>query len=133
MIELGRGGEAMHSMRDWDLDPSNPRIFIVRSHYYRKQRKYELALREVNQAIELAVPSSSDASARDISFTERAKVYEAMGWTNLAIQDLEQAIECSAQGTFGRRRLSERLAKLRSLSTTAEGGAQESSGGKGSE
>lgn len=115
MVELDRGEEAMQLVRDGEFDPSSPYFFVFRSHYYRKQREYNMALREADQAIQLPYDLPS-------SLKERAEVYTAMGRTDLAIMDLGQAIENAPVGSFIRRWLCDRLAELYSLSAKAKDG-----------
>jgi tetratricopeptide (TPR) repeat protein len=119
MIQLGRGEEAMQLVRDWNLNPGDPDLFIFRSQYYRKKGDYEAALRETDQAIQL------DDETPWISLKERAEVYEAMGRREHAIQDLEQAIESTFEGTFTIHALRQRLDELRSLSARTEGEVRE--------
>jgi tetratricopeptide (TPR) repeat protein len=120
MIQLGRGDEAMKLARDWNLNPGNSLLFIFRSQYHRKKGEYEIALRDVDQAIQL---SEND---QPWSLRERAEVYEAMGRREQAIQDLEQAIKFSVEGTHIRNILRQRLNNLSSLLVTTEGGASDS-------
>jgi tetratricopeptide (TPR) repeat protein len=112
MIELGRGDEAMELVRDWDLDPSDPEVFIFRSQFYRYTGQYETALQEADQAILLSGQSDGGSDDPLFSLWERAKVYLAMGRRELAIQDLERAKNYAAEGTINRRRLLEELGSL---------------------
>lgn len=115
MVELGRGEEAMQSIRNWSLDPGDPTLFIFRSYYYRRKGEHEMALREADQAIKLGDDDPSNG------LEERAEVYIAMGRRQQAIDDLERAMKYTAEGTFKRRGFHERLNELRSLATATKG------------
>ncbi|HKR00298.1 MAG TPA: hypothetical protein VJT09_06470, partial [Pyrinomonadaceae bacterium] len=119
MVELDRGEEAMQLMRDWNLDPSDPNLFIFRSQYYRKKGEYEAALQEADQAIQLLDDTSS------FGLLERAEVYEEMGRREHAIQDLERAMEYTDEGAFSMHEKQRRLDELRSLLATTEAEAGE--------
>ncbi len=106
MINVGRGEEAMQSVRDWDCDPGDPQLFVFRSQYYRSKGEYDAALLESDQAIQLY-------DKAPWILRERAEAYEAMGRRELAIHDLERAIEIAVDGTFLKRKLRQHLNSLR--------------------
>jgi tetratricopeptide (TPR) repeat protein len=111
MIEVGRGEDAMHIVRNWNLNPNDPELFVFRSRYYRKAQEHEIALQEADQAILLSCSSDNDDDPF-LSRLERGKVYTAMGRRELAIQELEQAMNYAPAGTLNRRVLLEELRLL---------------------
>jgi tetratricopeptide (TPR) repeat protein len=122
MIAVGRADEAMRLVREWEVDPTDPDLFVFRSQYHRNKGDYEAALLEADQAIKL---DAKDA----MNFKERAAVYAAMGRREHAIQDLEHAIECAVDGTFTMHLLRERLKELRA---PADAGGEETGAATGS-
>ncbi len=107
MIALGRGEEAFKMVRDWNVDPTSPYLFIFRSQYYRMKCDYEAALIQADQAVQLSGKEPA------LELRQRAEVNEAMGRREQAIQDLERAVQHSVKGTSARRIVSERLNNLR--------------------
>lgn len=106
MLALGRGAEVMQAIRDWEVDPSNPGIFGLRSKYYRQEGAYPLALANANEYVRLEKENPHAA------YTERARVYAGMERNEEALSDLQRALPLIDADSFARKVLVAELSKI---------------------
>jgi tetratricopeptide (TPR) repeat protein len=108
LLALDRGEEMMATIKSEQMDPHDEHIFILRAAYFRTALQYDVALREIDDALVIAPTSAYVAH-------ERVRIYVAQKNSNAAITEARRMESLAKPGTFTRRKAKELVSDIEEL------------------